>query len=305
MNRNDIAPPIKSQPLEVPVLFLIFNRVDQSQEVFVEIARQRPRKLYIAADGPRSYVQGESEECRRTRQAILDSINWDCQLKLLFREDNLGCGMAVSTAIDWFFEAEEEGIILEDDCLPDPCFFGFCSELLKLYKGHENIMHISGNNFQEGRVRGDGTYYFSNLAHIWGWATWRRAWKMYDFTLDRYKNNTGPDLPQRIGIMIDRIKQGALDTWDTQWFATVWWNNGLAICPQVNLITNIGYGRSKRATHTQSSQPGWMKKMRYGTIKEIIHPSTVTVDREADLYTIRKVYTDFWMVRWIKKMVRL
>ncbi|MCA0396447.1 MAG: nucleotide-diphospho-sugar transferase [Bacteroidetes bacterium] len=304
MKRNEAITTVKSQPLNVPVLFLIFNRVEQSRLVFAEIARQRPQKLYIAADGPRLLVQGEVEVCNETRQAILNSINWDCQLKLLFRETNLGCGKAVSSAIDWFFESENEGIILEDDCLADPCFFDFCGKMLQQYRDNENVLHISGNNFQEGNIRGDGSYYFSNLAHIWGWATWRRAWKLYDFTLDRYKDVMRPALPNKVERMIYHIQKGSLDTWDTQWFATVWWNRGLAICPQVNLIRNIGFGRGKGATHTKSSEPGWMKRMQYGSIDNVVHPTSISVDQKADSFTIHNVYTDYWLNRLIKKIIR-
>jgi hypothetical protein len=164
---------------------MIFRRPDFTSRVFEQIRNVRPARLYIAADGPRSGREGEQQLCIETR-AIIEQIDWDCELKTLFREKNLGCKMAISSAIDWFFEQEEEGIILEDDCLPNQSFFRFCDTMLEKYRNDDRIRHISGCNLQHGKKWGTASYYFSNLTHAWGWANWRRVWKDYDRDLKLY-----------------------------------------------------------------------------------------------------------------------
>ncbi len=160
---------------QTPILFLIFNRPDTTKRVFESISRVKPTKLYIAADGARKNKVGEVLLCQETRN-IIELIDWECEIKTLFRTENLGCKIAVSSAIDWFFENEEQGIILEDDCLPHPSFFGYCETLLNYYKDDLRIGHIGGDNFQKGKKRGEGSYYFSQYYFIWGWAIWKLAW---------------------------------------------------------------------------------------------------------------------------------
>jgi len=163
---------IPPHPLKTPVLFLIFKRLDTTKQVFEQIKKAKPPRLYIAADGPRDYVEGEAEKVKAAREYVLSNIDWNCEVKTLFREKNLGCGKAVSEAITWFFENEEQGIILEDDTVPSQSFFWFCEELLNRYKDEKKVWHIGGTNFQDGIIRGNGDYYFSALNHIWGWASW-------------------------------------------------------------------------------------------------------------------------------------
>ena len=289
---------------EVPVLFLIFNRVETTSIVFGEIKKQQPKKLFIAADGPREHVQGEREQCLLTRNIVLNGIDWDCEVKTLLRENNLGCGRSVSLAIDWFFEHVDEGIVIEDDCLPESGFFSFCEELLEKYRDHQEIMHISVNNFQQGIERGDGSYYFSRLTHIWGWATWKRAWEKYDFTLARYRNHSTKDVHPKFCRLINQVLNGSLDTWDIQWVMAVWWNDGITITPQVNLVKNIGYGTNKKATHTKARPPKWVRKMKYGNLSKVIHPKKVCVDKDADDFTLETVYTDSLIKSIAKKILR-
>ncbi len=243
--------------METPILFLIFNRPDTTHRVFDEIKQQQPKYLYVAADGPRNNRKNEFEYCEQTR-AIIEEIDWDCDVKTLFRDHNLGCGKAVSSAITWFFENVEQGIILEDDCLPHPDFFKYCEELLDLYKDNEGVMLISGDNFQKGIKRGEASYYFSAYPHIWGWASWRRAWNKYDFLLKNYSSKEFkvtlkhyfPLWTER-QLWLDRfllIKKQAINTWDYQFIFTIWENKGLAILPNVNLISNIGFHGN--STHT-------------------------------------------------------
>ncbi len=191
------------------------------------IRSARPPRLYVAADGPRPARLDEPALCEQARRAAT-SVDWPCEVRTKYRVENAGCALSVSSAITWFFEHEESGIILEDDCVPHPFFFRFCSELLMHYGADSRIMHIAGSSFQYGRRRGPASYYFSRYPNIWGWASWRRAWNHYDFSL--------------------RPSWKLEDTWDTQWQLSIEKRDGLAIVPNANLVKNIGIGPG--ATHT-------------------------------------------------------
>lgn len=287
--------------MNTPILLLIFKRPHQTLQILESIRQQQPAQLFIAADGPRHHKSGEATLCRKTRDIVLQRIDWPCEVHTLFRDHNLGCAAAVSSAIDWFFSQVEEGIILEDDCLPDPTFYTFCTQLLEHYRYNTRIMHIGGTNYQAGVTRGNASYYFSRYAHIWGWATWKRAWQYYDFTLLRYRHLPTDDMPVQFTKDLDAFYAQKMDTWDTQWLLTVLFNKGFTITPNTNLIRNIGYG--KDATHTKS-EPAWFKKMVYGTIPEVTHPAEITADYEADAYTIDTVFKCsplFYMVKNIIK----
>lgn len=243
----------------VPILFIIFNRVDTTQRVFEEIRKQKPKYLFVAADGPRKNRQDDIENCEKTRE-IISRIDWGCQVKTLFRNENLGCGKAVSGAISWFFGNVDMGIILEDDCLPHSDFFPYCEELLLKYKDEEKIKVISGDNFQKGRKRGEQSYYFSAYPHIWGWASWKRTWKEYDYSLDSIsKKEFRSILKDYFSNSFERefwydkfilSKKHYYNTWDYQLSFCIWKNRGLNIIPNVNLITNIGFGNN--STHTNN-----------------------------------------------------
>ena len=168
--------------LTTPVLLVGFTRFETAQKVFDEIRKAKPRQFFLAVDGPREGRPDDVERCNKTKQ-IAAQVDWECEVYTLFQEKNLGCGVGTTRAIDWMFEHVEEGIIFDDDCVPDQSFFRFCQELLQYYKHDARVMHISGDNFQMGKKRGDASYYFSRYTHNWGWATWRRAWKHNDFKM--------------------------------------------------------------------------------------------------------------------------
>ncbi|HEY8960101.1 hypothetical protein [Chitinophaga sp.] len=287
--------------LRTPVLFLVFNRPEQTLQVFRQIRLQQPEQLFIAADGPRQDRPGEAALCETTRTAVLNGIDWPCEVTTLFREHNLGCGKAVSSAIDWFFGHVEEGIILEDDCVPDATFFSFCTAMLTKYRDNTTIMHINGGNYQAGIPRGNASYYYSRYAHIWGWASWRRAWQYYDFTLQRYKRDSREGLSTFLQSELQAIYGHRVDTWDIQWFMSVWFNKGWVITPNISLVKNIGYG--KDATHTRVV-PGWFKKIRYGTITAISHPDSYHINEEADRYTVNTLYNPGRLILRVKKIVK-
>lgn len=281
------------QLFDIPILFIIFNRPEVTKIVFDEIKKISPKKLYIAADGPRQNVIDDEKKCFQTR-AIVNEINWDCGLKMLFREKNLGCKKAVSSAIDWFFTNEEEGIIIEDDCLPNHFFWGFCKELLARYRDDERIMHIGGCNFLNDGLKIMESYYFSRAVHIWGWATWRRAWRYYDVDMKllpefERKNMVKciyEDKKQQEWTIkeLNMVYDGKINTWDAQWAFTVWSQNGLSIIPSKNLVTNIGFNTD--ATHGDSSiDPKSIQKTFDLNIAS--HPSILLPNFEADNYVAK------------------
>lgn len=240
-----------------PILFIIFNRPDTTLRVFSEIKKIKPAKLYVVADGSRN--ESELKKCTSTR-AILDSIDWPCEVFKNYSEINLGCKERVSSGIDWFFEHEDYGIILEDDCLPEQTFFRFCEEMLTKYKDDERIGMVSGNNFQFGKIKNEYSYYFSTYSHIWGWATWKRAWKKYDVEISSWPTfKREKKLEQLFSrksdvfywqSIFDDVHKNKIDTWDYQWTYTCFFQNYLSIMPSVNLISNIGFGESD-STHTK------------------------------------------------------
>ncbi|AOC93297.1 hypothetical protein BB050_00141 [Flavobacterium anhuiense] len=279
-----------------PVLFLIFNRPDVTELVFEQIKKQQPQKLYIAADGPRNDRFNEKELCNETR-SIINKIDWDCEVKTLFRDENLGCKYAVSSAINWFFDNEEEGIILEDDCLPSDDFFVFCDTMLEKYRFDTRIRHIGGSNLQMGQKHGKDSYYFSNLTHVWGWASWRRAWNDYDVELSRYKDIdaensfklifSDPIVVDSWKSIFDKMLRSEIDTWDYQWTITNFFNNSLSIIPNVNLISNIGFGVN--ATHTINADDCF-SNLKTEKLDDITHPIIVLPSKTADFFTMAREF---------------
>ncbi|WP_159309687.1 glycosyltransferase family 2 protein, partial [Spiribacter roseus] len=275
-------------PLQTAVLFLVFNRPDATAQVFGAIQQAKPPRLYVAADGPREGREGEAERVAKARK-IATAVDWPCEVKTLFREKNLGCKYAVSGAITWFFEHEEQGIILEDDCVPHSDFFTFCETLLNRYAEDDRVSVVTGNNFQKGRWRGEGSYYFSQYNHCWGWATWRHAWKSYQGDLPFWPKwrrsddwmHLKPDWVERRywERIFDRVHAGEIDSWAYPWTASVWYHGGLTATPNVNLVSNIGFGEG--ATHTKHAKSKFAD-MPVGRLGELEHPSEVMRDIDAD-----------------------
>ena len=284
------------RPLQTAVLFLVFSRPDTTAQVFEAIRKAKPPRLYVAADGPRANREGEAERVARVRE-IATAVNWPCEVKTLFREENLGCKYAVSGGITWFFEHEEQGIILEDDCLPDQGFFGFCETLLARYASDERVWVITGDNFQNGQMRGEGTYYFSRYNHVWGWASWRRAWQKADMDIKfwpEWKKSMAwqaamPDKVERKywSKIFDSMYRAEIDTWDYPWTASVWFHGGLTATPNVNLVSNIGFGSD--STHTASADSP-LAGMPTGQLGELTHPDQIVQDIVADRYVFDHVF---------------
>lgn len=288
---------------DTPILFIIFNRPDVTNQVFNCIKKKKPKKLYIAADGPRDNIPSDETLCFQTRE-ICTNIDWPCEIHRKYSDQNLGCGKSVSDAISWFFSYEEYGIILEDDCLPSSSFFTFCQTNLKKYENHSQIMHISGSCHVPERLTGDRSYYYSQFEHVWGWATWRRAWKHYDFNLHTYNDKSRLLVKNKNKkSMLDRLKkENTKFTWDYQWYFTITYNNGLCITPQKSLIKNIGFGKS--ATNTLF-KPKWLTNSTPSEIEEIDHPSEIIINKQADIYLHKKIFRHSKIINILKKIYKI
>jgi hypothetical protein len=248
--------------IKAPILFLVFNRPEQTARVFESIRAVRPSRLFVAGDGHRPDRAEEEKLVRQTRQ-IATAIDWPCEVTTLFRESNLGCGRAVSGAISWFFEHVTEGIILEDDCLPHPDFYPYCETLLSRYRDEPKVATIAGTHFLPPELPHQQSHYVSKYFQMWGWATWRRTWQTYDLRLTQLNDAGWFSLLDRIhhnpveaGYWREiylSLKPGVIDTWDFQMFFSNWHAGGNHVMPGQNLISNIGYGAD--ATHTNFDSP--------------------------------------------------
>jgi len=273
--------PLCSDSLKTPVLFLVFNRPDTTKQVFEAIRKAKPLRLYIAADGPRNTKEGEAERVQEVR-SIATNVDWECEVKTLFRDENLGCKYAVSGAITWFFEQEEQGIILEDDCLPSQSFFWFCEELLDRYKDDQRIGQISGYNKLSKKNEDRDGYNFLTGGSIWGWASWRRVAdgfsdflnkstdeiyvSIYNFTDDQFES-------EHIKNSLDLVNSGRLSTWDYHWGAKLKANSQLSIVPFKNLIKNIGFCSDATHTFIKSFDAPPVFEL---NIKQINHPQFIS-----------------------------
>jgi hypothetical protein len=282
-----------------PVVFLIFNRPDVTARTFAAIRQARPRQLLIVADAPRPGRPGEDQLCAEARR-IVEAVDWPCEVRRNYAQANMGCGRRIGSGITWAFEQVEEAIFLEDDCLPDPSFFAFCGEMLARYRDDERVMAISGDNFHGGRRYGEADYFFSRYQHIWGWASWRRAWRHYDFGMTRWPAlrqerflegiSRDPLIQDYWRNNFDRVAAGEVDTWDYQWLFSAWVANGLSITPNVNLIANIGFGPD--ATHTTEANDRMLPQLGRMTFP-MRHPSQVVPCDQADRYEERQLF-----LRW-------
>jgi hypothetical protein len=283
-----------------PVLMIVFNRPDHARKVFEKVKAVQPKRLYVAVDGPRRYRPDDEFQIKETVK-IFNEVNWPCEVIRLVRPENLGCRLAVSSAITWFFDHEEQGIILEDDCVPDASFFTYSDYLLNKYKDTQTVMHINGVNFQDGHWRGTGSYYFSRICHVWGWASWRRAWDKYDINMEGmeeffehglYKNIlTYKEGGEYWKNALTQVKNGLIDTWDYQWAFSVWKNNGLSLSPNFNLISNIGF--DEHATHTRRFDPRVSDKPLNGVDGTVNDPTVMVADYYADLYSFNKLFIGY------------
>lgn len=301
--------------LNAPIAFIIFNRPQHTRQSFAVIRAQRPSKLLIIADGPRIGHPTDADRCRETRELVAH-IDWPCEVLRNYADVNMGCKRRVSSGLDWVFEEVEKAIVLEDDCLPNEDFFTFCDALLIRYELEPQVWVVTGNNFQSGQKRGDAAYYFSKFNHCWGWASWRRAWQHYRVDIpfwpdwkdtEDWKKKLPDSVERKIwSNLLDRVQQGEIDTWDYQWTATAWFHGGLTATPQVNLVTNIGFGPEATHTVTADDQAG----LPTAALGPLTHPTSIKQDLVADRYVLHQNFggrdhPDRWRNRLQRRQAQL
>lgn len=284
-----------SYQLKSPVVLFIYMRSKNILVIISRLRQVRPVKIYIVADGPKN--QSEEAVCSKTRKLVESHIDWPCKISKVYANQNLGLKRRFESGLNFVYTNEEQAIILEDDCIPDPTFFRFCDEMLEKYKEDNRIMTISGNNFQGGKNKYHVSYYFSRYPHVWGWATWKRAWKLYDSNI--------PDWPKRRntewlkvllgGLIIsefwkyifDRLYSGKINTWDYQLTYASFKHNGLNIIPAVNLVTNLGYGSDSTNIKKYNKTIGIPTcAMQF----PLVHPNRVETNESADSRIDNLVY---------------
>ena len=283
--------------LNTPVAFFIFRRPDTTAQVFETIRQVKPPKLLVVADGARRDREGEAELCEQTR-SIIEKVDWDCEVLTNYASENLGCKKRVSSGLDWVFDTVEEAIILEDDCLPDLTFYPFAEELLARYRDDTRVFSITGNNVQFGRKRTDYSYYFSRYTHCWSWASWRRAWKYYDVEMKLWPEIRDSNVlsslfsdPETLNVWkhtLDMCYDGRLNTWDFQWTFASFIQHGLTAVPDVNLVTNIGYGAG--GTHTDNVNSPYNHMAIESIESPLKHPPFIIQENLADQFTQHTLY---------------
>jgi hypothetical protein len=279
-------------PSSTPVLLIAWRRPHTLRQVIDAIRPMAPTRLFVACDGPNAERPGEAEKVATTRAVIEQGIDWPCQMERLYSDVNQGCSIGPIRAISWFFDQVEEGIILEDDCVPHPDFFPYCASLLERYRQDTRVWCISGNNFQNGQWRGDGSYYFSRYNHCWGWASWRRCWQHYDPVISQWPalRDSGlletafedPFERQYWSTIWQRTyeKAAPITWWDYQWMFTCLANGGLTTLPNRNLVSNVGFGED--ATHTTIVAEPTVADQGLGPLT---HPRFFLRDAAADRYS--------------------
>jgi len=280
-----------------PVLVLAFNRPDTTAKVIEAIRKARPASLFLAVDGARPDRLNEREQVSAVHK-LADTIDWDCNVRTLFRDTNLGCKIAVSEAITWFFDQVESGIVLEDDCVAHPSFFTFAAELLTRYRDDERVCMISGDNFQLGKRRSQYSYYPSRFTHIWGWASWRRAWRLYDHAMSQWPeqraagwlqaylgNNKAAQYWTRI---FDDTHGERNSSWAYRWTYSAWANDALTLIPEVNLVSNIGFG--EQATHTVNKRNRFAALPLEAISLPLRHPPELIENAMADAFTQKTMF---------------
>jgi hypothetical protein len=285
---------------DVPVAVIAFRRADHLKRLWDVLGRVKPARLYVITDGPRPHVPGESELCGRVDEFLKTAPAWPCEVRRDRSERNLGCAKRVSSGISWVFGQEERAIILEEDCVPDPSFFEYCRELLDRYRDDPRVMCVTGQSF-EPRRKGAGAeadYYFSRYPLCWGWATWRRAWRLYDHGMSAWPTALGDGRMREwlggngaVRYWSKRFagtREGRIDSWAYRWILSCWAAGGVTATPWKNLVHNIGF--DQEATHT-SRNYRFMTYPARSVPAALTHPDRVERDREADDEVERRIYS--------------
>ena len=297
MRRGEIA----------PVVLIVFNRPTLTKRVFDAIAQVQPQDLLVIADGPRPQRPDDGPKCAAAR-SIVDRVNWPCRLQKRFSVRNCGCKQTIATGLDWVFAVVDRAIILEDDCIPEPSFFRFCTELLDRYLDDQRVRTIAGSNFLKGKVRNEWSYHFSRFHNLSGWATWRRSWARTDLSMRMWPmirdegwlvDMAGGRAGAKFWVSrFDNSYGGQTDAWDYPYQFSCWLDHSLSITPNRNLISNVGSGPD--ATNTPYLA-GFMHQETKVMQFPLVHPPFMVADVLSDARTFKNRYltensSRYWLV---------
>lgn len=275
---------------KVPILIVLYHRIEDTHNLFQVIKDIQPEKLYVAGDGAVHNDRLDYARCIQSRAVVMPE--WKCEVKELYKEEHLGKSRMVYEAVSWFFSHEKEGIILFDDTLPNHDFFYYCEQLLDRYRDNKEIVHISGVNYQKKTEKTKYSYYFSAYPALWGFATWADRWKGFDLEMTLLE---GENFSKMISPYFRKgteklywlrryyiLRKHKLDIWEYQYIYHLWYQHGLCITPSVNLVTNIGLKDQKRK----------IRKLMRSTqnILPLVHPPDIEQNKEADKYSFKHVY---------------
>lgn len=292
---------------DVAVAVIVFNRPDKTRRLVEILTSVHPKELFVVSDGPREDVVDEDRLVNETR-AQFEDLPWDCVVYKNYSDTNLGCQLRVSTGLDWVFANVDRAVILEDDCLPSESFFPYCSDLLERYSDDMNILSITGTRLAPTNRERNNNYSFSKYFSSWGWATWSRAWKMYDRELLGFLEVRDSDFLARTlgGIrpklywtwILNGVLRGRFDSWAYRWMFSHWLHGGMCIVPGINLISNIGF--DAHATHTKSRDKSLVVES--GELRFPLHePDCIEIDETMDKWLEDSVYSKSIMgrIKWI------
>ena len=308
------------------ILLIIFNRPDTTQVVFDVIKKAKPNKLYIADDAPRSNYENDKILCDQAKK-ITEVIDWDCNVKRLYQNKNIGCSLGPQAAFNWFFLHEKEGIILEDDCVPDLSFFNFASQMLEEFRNNKKIISINGSNLGFELKNGD-SYFFSRYMNMWGWATWADRANAIDYQLNSWKTEKNHLIYLHIKMRNSffdfdinwyrywqhkfdlTVSQKNITWWDWQWIWHQTKYNMLSIIPSVNLVSNIGF--NENATHTKETQNPASNLKISTLLFPISHPKKIKSNFDYEENYVKWVWCyykrlplSFYVKQTIKKILKI
>ncbi len=298
--------------IKTPVVLICFNRPILTKKVFKQIKKKKPSKLFIIMDGPRHKYSEDLKNIKKVKK-IFREINWKCKVYKDYAKENLGLKRRVVTGLNWVFKKVDKAIILEDDCYPTDNFFTFCESMLNFYKDNKKVLAITGNNFQTAPID-NKSYYFSKYSHIWGWATWRSTWDLFNDEEKYIRKFLNSKKFKRINKIVDeqnywksmyyQIKRGSLKSWAFYFLINIWKKDGLTVTPNKNLIINLGINN---ISSSNKNDPNLKINLSKTDIKfPLTHPEIIKVNETADnkvFYSIYKKNIQTRMKNKIKKMI--
>jgi hypothetical protein len=299
--------------MRVPIVYLMFNRPDLARQTFEKIRLYRPNRLYLIADGPRSTVRGEDRLCAETKNVVESLIDWNCEVKKNYAQENMGCGRRTISGLNWVFEHEEQALFIEEDVLVDATLFDYCETLLDRYRDSPQVMSITGHN-RINYTPPSGSYFFAGHGSTWGMATWRRTWRQF-CAMDQCawirikdENQYAPKcISKREAVLrskvIDEMFDGVTNVWSARWGLTLTMNDGLVAIPAKNMVRNIGY--SLRATNTINPFNRDNRSRMQSLLPPYIEPNQIAIDRAfekkyCEIYFSRYVVFRTWLWQYLR-----